>query len=180
MSQERSPQQRQLRYLLGGVVLMFVFAVFLMPPLYSAFCELTGLNGKPALTAAGASSRVTLDRTVRVEFVTSVDAGLPWRFEGETHAVDIHPGQIQRVNFHVVNEAGVAITGRAVPSIAPSEGARYLKKTQCFCFREQTLAAGAVAEMPVIFYIDPDLPRQIHTLTLAYRFYRQPDAGQRI
>lgn len=179
MSQERV-QQRQLRYLIGGVVLMFAFAVFAMPPMYRAFCELTGLNGKPSMVAAGSAQGADLDRTVTVEFVTSVDAGLPWTFTGDTHSIVVHPGQIQRVNFRVVNEADTSVTARAVPSIAPAAGASHLKKTQCFCFKEQTLAAGASADMPVIFYIDPDLPRQIRTVTLAYRFYRQPDAGRKI
>ncbi len=179
MSGERIPK-RQLQYLAGGVLMMFAFAVFAMPPMYRAFCELTGLNGKPSMTAAGAAAAVDLDRTVTVEFVTSVDAGLPWTFTGDTRSIEVHPGQIQHVSFHVVNEAGTAVTARAVPSIAPAAGASHLKKTQCFCFKEQTLAAGASADMPVIFYIDPDLPRQIKIVTLAYRFYRQPDAGQKI
>lgn len=173
-------QKRQLGYLAIGVALMFAFAVFVMPPMYRAFCELTGLNGKPSMVAATEQGNVDLDRMVTVEFVTSVDAGLPWLFRGETRSVDVHPGQIQRVLFHVVNEADVAVTGRAVPSIAPAAGASHLKKTQCFCFEEQTLAAGASADMPVVFYIDPDLPRQIKTVTLAYRFYRQPDSGRKI
>lgn len=179
MSEDRT-QKRQLGYLVGGVVLMFVFAVFAMPPMYRAFCELTGLNGKPSMVAAGAARSVDLDRTVTVEFVTSVDAGLPWQFAGETRSIQVHPGQIQRVNFRVSNEADAAVTGRAIPSIAPAVGASHLKKTQCFCFEEQTLAAGASADMPVVFYIDPDLPQQIKTVTLAYRFYRQPDNGRKI
>ena len=171
---------RQLCWLSGVGVAMFVFALFVMPPIYRVFCEITGLNGKPSAMAAGETPGVVSDRTVTVEFVTSVDAGLPWQFAGETRSIQVHPGQIQRVNFRVSNEADAAVTGRAIPSIAPAAGASHLKKTQCFCFEEQTLAAGASADMPVVFYIDPDLPRQIKTVTLAYRFYRQPESGRKI
>lgn len=172
-------QRRQLRTMLVVVAGMFAFAVFVMPPIYRVFCELTGLNGKTEDRAAAASTRVVSGRDVSVEFLTSVDAGLPWDFVGERHVVSVHPGQIQRVNFHVVNRSDHAVTGRAVPSVSPAAAAAYLKKTQCFCFQEQTLAAGASADMPVVFYLDPDLPAQIHTVTLAYRFYRQPDAGRK-
>ena len=170
-----SHQKRQLRMLLLSVVGMFAFAVFLMPPLYDAFCELTGLNGKPNTTAAAASQEVDLNRTITVEFLTSVDAGLPWQFKSEKNAVEVHPGQINKVSFDVVNNAGTAVTGRAIPSISPALGASHLKKTECFCFREQTLAAGQTLDMPVVFYIDPDLPKSVKTITLAYRFYRHPD-----
>lgn len=177
---DRGAQRRQLRYLLLGVVGMFVFAVFAMPPIYRVFCELTGLNGKPSGMAASAAIRPELDRVVTVEFVTSVDAALPWQFAGERRVIEVHPGEIHRVNFRVRNLSDQAVTGRAIPSVAPANGASHLKKTECFCFREQTLAAGAEADMPLIFYIDPDLPRQIRTVTLAYRFYRQPESGQKI
>jgi cytochrome c oxidase assembly protein subunit 11 len=168
-------QKRQLRLLLLSVVGMFVFAVFVMPPLYDAFCELTGLNGKPNSTAAEASREVDLNRTVTVEFLTSVDAGLPWQFKGKRNAIVVHPGQINTVSFEVVNNADQAIIGRAIPSISPAQGARHLKKTECFCFREQTLQAGQTLDMPVVFYIDPDLPINVKTITLAYRFYRHQE-----
>ncbi|MEO7824471.1 MAG: cytochrome c oxidase assembly protein [Paraperlucidibaca sp.] len=170
-----APQKRQLRLLLLSVVGMFIFAVFLMPPLYDAFCELTGLNGKPNSTAAAASREVDLNRTITVEFLTSVDAGLPWQFKGERNAIDVHPGQINTVSFEVVNNADEAVIGRAIPSISPALGASHLKKTECFCFREQTLQAGQTLDMPVVFYIDPDLPKSVKTITLAYRFYRHQD-----
>lgn len=168
---------RQLRFLLLAVAGMFAFAVFAMPPIYRVFCELTGLNGKPAAQAAEALANTDLGRTVQVEFVTSVEAGLPWDFVGTDPVIRVHPGQIQRINFRVRNRGDQAITGRAIPSVSPAVGASHLKKTQCFCFESQTLAAGESVDMPVIFYVDPDLPRQVGTITLAYRFYRQPDAA---
>ena len=170
-----SHQKRQLRMLLLSVVGMFAFAVFLMPPLYDAFCELTGLNGKPNATAAVASQEVDLNRNITVQFLMCLDSGLSWKLNNKKNAVERHPGQINKVSFDVVNNAGTAVTGRAIPSISPALGASHLKKTECFCFREQTLAAGQTLDMPVVFYIDPDLPKSVKTMTLAYRFYRHPD-----
>ena len=175
-----SAQSKQLRWLAIGVVGMFAFAVFAMPPIYRVFCELTGLNGKPSLANALAKPEAVLDRKVTLEFVTSVDAGLPWTFRGNLTSVEVHPGQIHRVNFQVENLADHAIVGRAVPSISPAASTSFVKKTQCFCFEQQTLTAGQVVDMPGVLYIGPDLPKHIKTIPLAYRFYRQPDTGQKI
>lgn len=162
--------------LAGVVVLMFLFAVFVMPPLYDAFCELTGLNGKTSGKAAsGPAAAVEQGRSLNVEFLTSTDKELPWLFRYETASVKVHPGEIVKVGFYVKNNADQAVTGRAVPSISPAEATQYFKKTECFCFREQKLEAGSEKEMPVVFYVDPAIPRHLTTITLSYRFYRMKD-----
>lgn len=163
--------RRLLRRLLLVALAMFGFAVFVMPPLYDVFCELTGLNGKTAATAAVASTQIDTTRTVTVEFLVHTDAALPWRFRRETAAVRVQPGRIVQTAFYVGNDSAAAVTGRAVPSISPSVAAQYLKKTECFCFREQTLQAGEEKKLPLIFYVDPALPRQVTTITLAYTYY---------
>lgn len=178
MSRDEAVPRRQLGILALVVAGMFAFAVLAMPPIYRVFCELTGLNGRIVPVPAAASREVVAGRSVEVELLTSVDAALPWTFASERRVLTVHPGEIHRVVFRVVNRGDSALTGRAVPSISPAAAASHLKKTQCFCFREQTLPAGAAVDMPVVFYLDPDLPAQIHTVTLAYRFYRQPAAGQ--
>ncbi|HEX6592358.1 MAG TPA: cytochrome c oxidase assembly protein [Moraxellaceae bacterium] len=150
---------------------MFVFAVFVMPPLYDAFCEITGLNGKGSGKAAAAPARADDTRSVNVEFLVDTDAALPWEFRKGVAALDVHPGEITKTLFFVKNLDSKAVTGRAVPSISPSEAAQYFKKTECFCFREQRLEGGAEKEMPMVFYVDPALPRHITTITLSYKFY---------
>ncbi len=171
--------RRLLGKLFGVVVVMFVFAVFAMPPIYDAFCELTGLNGKGRMQAAkGPLPRVDEGRALRVEFLTATDAGLPWRFRQGESRINVHPGQINQVMFRVENEAAYAVVGRAVPSIAPAEAAQYIKKTECFCFREQRLEAKAARDMPMIFYVDPEIPAHIRTVTLSYKFYLLPGKQQ--
>lgn len=172
-------KNRRLLLRLGMVVVgMFVFAVFLMPPIYDAFCELTGLNGKGSTRAAVASTRVDDSRTLTMEFLVDTDKALPWDFTRGTTAVQVHPGQITKTMFFVKNRDSQAITGRAVPSISPGEAAKYVKKTECFCFREQRLAAGEGKAMPMIFYVDPAIPEHITTVTLSYKFYNLTDQVQ--
>lgn len=169
-------KNRRLLLRLGAVVVgMFVFAVFLMPPIYDAFCELTGLNGKGANKAAAAPTLVDGSRSLTMEFLVDTDKALPWDFRYETPAVKVSPGEITRTTFFVHNRDSRVITGRAVPSISPSEAARYVKKTECFCFREQQLAGGEGKAMPMIFYIDPAIPKHITTVTLSYKFYNLTD-----
>ena len=162
--------------LLVVVVAMFAFAIWVMPPIYNVFCQLTGLNGKTnKMAVAAPSGPPELNRDIRVEFLTAVDTGLPWDFHYQVSRLVTHPGQITQTQFYVKNNADHAVTGHAVPSISPSEAARYFKKTQCFCFSSQTLAAGESKEMPVVFYVDPALSKDLSTITLSYTFYKQPD-----
>lgn len=170
--------RRLLRKLGVVVVAMFVFAVFIMPPLYDVFCEMTGLNGKGGAKAAALSTSVDVDRAVTMEFLVATDKALPWDFRYEVPAVKVHPGAITKTMFFVKNRDSRAITGRAVPSISPNEAARYVKKTECFCFREQRLEAGEEKAMPMIFYIDPAIPKHITTVTLSYTFYNLTDQAQ--
>jgi cytochrome c oxidase assembly protein subunit 11 len=167
--------QRLLWRLALVVVAMFAFAVFVMPPIYDVFCEITGLNGKGSNKAAEASLHTDVSRTVAVEFLVDTDSALPWDFRRGMPSVKVHPGEITKTMFFVKNRDKRAITGRAVPSISPAEAAQYFKKTECFCFSEQRLDGGAEKSMPMIFYIDPALPKHITTITLSYKFYKQPD-----
>lgn len=159
---------------LGVVVVgMFLFAVFLMPPIYEVFCELTGLNGKTSGRAAAAPVVADTSRRVTVQFLVDTDSQLPWDFSRGVASLEVHPGEIARTEFHVKNRDAGQVTGRAIPSVSPSEAAQYLRKTECFCFGEQTLVGGAEKSMPMIFYIDPGLPAHIRTVTLSYKFYNQ-------
>lgn len=167
-------EQRNRRLLVRLVLVvvgMFVFAVFVMPPIYDAFCELTGLNGKTSGKASAAPAVADMNRRITVEFLVDTDKELPWDFTHEKPAMEVHPGEIAKTMFYVKNRDSGAIVGRAVPSISPSEAAQYFRKTECFCFEEQRLEAGATKSMPMIFYVDPALPRHITTVTLSYKFY---------
>ena len=149
---------------------MFGFA-FALVPLYNVFCDVTGLNGKTGgRVRVSDLMQVDKTRSVTVEFVTRIDQGLPWEFYTKTRSVTVYPGKAQRVNFYARNTTDKSITAVAIPSVSPGVAAKYLQKTECFCFNAQTLGPGEEVEYPMIFYIDPSLP-DIPRLTLSYTIY---------
>jgi cytochrome c oxidase assembly protein subunit 11 len=164
--------KKHLRLLIFSAVGMFGFG-FALVPLYDVFCDITGLNGKDySRESSVPMTTVDESRTVKVEFVTYLNKQLPWQFKPEINSIELHPGERYQVSFVATNQSDQDTFGRAVPSISPGYGAQYLVKTECFCFQEQMLAANAEAMMPLIFYIDPNIPADISTLTLAYTLFK--------
>lgn len=168
----KQSNQRMVIKLLLIVVAMFVFAVGVLPPMYDAICDLTGLNGKTSNEPANSDAAVVeQDREVTIQFLADTDPNMVWDFKPNVFSVKVHPGQIQKVDFHVRNPASHVIIGQAIPSIAPAQATPYFKKTECFCFHSQELAGGQQMDMPLIFYVDPELPKSVHTITLSYQLY---------
>ena len=165
--------RRTVAKLVLATCVMFSFGYALVP-LYNVFCTITGLNGKTGrLTEAQAASLpVDASRSITVEFVTSVDAQMPWDFKPLVNKVVVHPGIETQVEFEVHNWDVGSINGQAVPSVAPNTVAKYFKKTECFCFTQQTLAAGETRRMPVRFIVDARLPPEVTVLTLGYTFFQ--------
>ena len=159
--------------ILGGMTTLVAFSV----PLYRLFCQVTGYQGTTQ-TADEAPAEV-LDRAVTVRFNTDVNDGLPWSFT-PPEPVKVKIGERRLVVFKSHNDADRPVTGTAVFNVTPSQAGPYFDKIQCFCFTEQTLAAGETAEMPVSFFVDPEIEedwdaRQIKTITLSYTFYPSAD-----
>lgn len=162
--------------LCAAVIGMFLFAVFIMPPFYDVICALTGLNGKTDRQSASNEGITTeTGRELRIQFLAKSGQGMPWRFEPRERSMQVYPGEIRMTSFTVENLTSTLMTSNAVPSISPAQAARYFKKTQCFCFEKQTLPGGEKKDMPVIFYVDPSLPREISTITLSYTLYPSID-----
>ncbi|WP_445395590.1 cytochrome c oxidase assembly protein [Zobellella sp. An-6] len=151
-------------------VVMFGFG-FALVPLYDVFCDLTGLNGKTATTAAAESRAMDEQRLVTVEFVTYKAKGLNGDFESSVRRLQVHPGEMHQVDFTVTSHAAEDRVLRAIPSVSPGVAAGYLRKTECFCFQEQPLAAREQAVMPMRFYVDEALPGNIEVFTLSYTLY---------
>jgi cytochrome c oxidase assembly protein subunit 11 len=161
--------------LAGAVVAMFGFGYALVP-LYDVFCEITGLNGKTGVvSAASLDGNVDTTRSVTVEFMTSVNSGLPWEFRPSTARTVVHPGGVYEATFYARNISGETIVGHAVPSVAPGTASRHFNKIECFCFTEQRFGPGEGREMPVRFVIDRGLPAEIRTVTLSYTFFRSKE-----
>jgi cytochrome c oxidase assembly protein subunit 11 len=175
MTAPRNSSRRHTVALLVLAVGMFAFA-FALVPMYETFCEWTGLNGRTTADARGDESATSAaDREVTIQFIAQAANGMPWEFRPVDKEQRVRLGAINTTRFYVRNRAGTAVTGQAVPSVAPGRAAPYLNKLECFCFSNQRLAAGAETEMPVRFYVATNLPQQIHTLTLSYTFF--PVAG---
>ena len=174
MTDTRTRKNRRLLYWGIGVSIgMFGFGYALVP-FYNVMCKALGVNGKTSNMVAVGQVPVDPSRWVRVEFMTSNNANLPWTFYTETRKVDIHPGANTEIMFHARNNTDHVMTVQAIPSVTPGLAAKYIKKTECFCFTQQTLLAGESIDMPVIFRVDPDLPASVHELTLSYTLFKAP------
>lgn len=159
-----------LKKLLFVAVLMFGFG-FALVPFYDKICEVSGIRNvfKPD-DALVANTQVDASRLVTVEFDANTQR-LPWTFRPLESHVAIHPGALTEVVYEIRNSLDRPVTGQAVPSYGPQNAVQYFRKLECFCFQQQTLAAGEVRRMPVVFVIDPALPKDINTITLSYTFF---------
>ncbi len=157
------------------VVGMFGFG-YLMVPLYDIICDITGLNGKTSSVAVSAPTESNAsDRLVTVEFVSVVNSSAAWTFKPVQRTMQVVPGQTYNASYEVVNLSGHPAVGQAVPSVAPSSAAKYFNKIECFCFTRQEFEAGGRKVMPLVFFIEEDLPRSIDTVTLSYTYF---DTGE--
>ena len=150
---------------------MFGFG-YAMVPVYRQVCEALGINvltQKDGTVARPANTQVDLARTVTVELDGNAQG--PWRFRPTQHSVAVHPGELTTVVYEVVNTQGRTVKAQAIPSYAPQSAMPYMKKVECFCFREQVLGPHEARQMPVVFFVDPKLPREVHDITLSYTFF---------
>jgi cytochrome c oxidase assembly protein subunit 11 len=150
---------------------MFAFG-FLLVPIYDVFCDITGIGGKFDNTAAIVEAQTPADdRTITVEFITSLNEYAPWEFRPAVASIEVRPGEMYETTFYARNLTDRKIIGQAVPSIAPGQAVKYFKKTECFCFTSQQFNAQEAKDMPLKFVVDPDLPEYIDRLTLSYTFF---------
>jgi len=157
-------------------VLMFAFVFVVMVPLYDALCDALGINGKPSGEAyTSVQAGVDESRLVSIQFVATNNAGMPWEFGPGTAVMKVHPGAVNDTVFHARNTLQKDMVAQAIPSISPARAAPYFHKTECFCFNQQPLAAGAAAEMPLQYIVDRDLPGDIKTITLSYTIFDVTD-----
>ena len=162
---------------------MFAFGYALVP-MYRALCEVTGINvvtskndyGTRAIKAVAKNTQVDESRWVTVEFDSNTQG--PFRFRSVKNSMQVHPGQMAEVVYEVVNSQGRAVSAQAIPSYAPKVATQHFTKIECFCFQQQTLKPNEAKQMPVVFVIDPALPKDVKTITLSYTFF-EVGAGQK-
>ena len=143
-------------------------------PLYDLFCRTTDFGGTPVVAQQG--ERPLLDRTVKVRFDSNVDPNLPWRFEPLEREVKVRLGEERLVHYRVTNVSQRPIVGTSVYNVTPEPAGPWFNKLQCFCFTEQLLKPGQSLDMPVVFFVDPEMDKDrrydnVRTITLSYTFY---------
>lgn len=158
----------------GGMIGMSYAAV----PLYQVFCQVTGYGGTTQRVEQ--ASDVILDQTVSVHFDTNMASGLPWTFEPVQRDIALRIGETAEVMFRARNDLREAWIARAAYNVSPHYAGAYFNKLECFCFTDMTLKPGEEIEMPVVFFVDPDIVNQpefvgLKQLTLSYTFYPAKD-----
>ena len=169
MSDTRTRNLVLLRNLSVAAVMMFGFG-FALVPLYDKICEVTGINQlvkKDELT----STQVDSSRLVTIEFDANSRGEVGWQLVPLDSKRRVHPGELVHVVYELRNPTETSVAGQAIPSYGPQHAAQYVKKLDCFCFSKQEIRAGETRRLPVVFVIDPALPREVHTVTLSYTMF---------
>ena len=154
---------------------MFGFG-FALWPLYEVFCDVTGLGGRSVQVANGIPELAAPGREVRIRFLATTNSALPWEFQPVQKTSTVKLGEMNEAVYLAMNQADEAMIGQATYNVVPPEASLYFVKTECFCFTQQLLMSQESREMPVYFFIQPDLPEHIREITLSYTFYRNEDA----
>jgi len=172
--------RRMLLKLMVVATMMLGFGYSLVP-MYRAICEALGINilsiserrvasGGWVVGKNGAvNTQVDDTRTITVEF--DANARGPWDFKPALRSVEVHPGEMATVMYSFKNIQNRTMAAQAIPSYAPRHASGHFNKMECFCFNQYTLAPGEEREWPVVFVIDPKLPRDVTTITLSYTFF---------
>ncbi len=170
MNEARAKDNRRTLTRLSIVAVgMFGFG-FALVPFYDHICRALGVNSLVEKREAAPNTQVDRSRLVTIELDANAH-GMPWRFQPTVRHLQVHPGELVHVEYEVANARSAAMTGQAVVSYGPALAGQYVRKLDCFCFTQQTLAAGETRRMPVTFVLDGGLPADINSVTLSYTFF---------
>jgi cytochrome c oxidase assembly protein subunit 11 len=178
---EAGPHRRNKRtaVVLGGLVAGMVGLAFASVPLYQLFCQVTGYGGTTQV--ASDNPKGLIAREMKVRFDVNVDPALDWMVSPAAPITD-QIGRVDTVNYIATNNSDQPLTGQAIFNVVPEKAGIYFNKIECFCFTEQTLQPGETVEMPIVFFVDPDLDENhelatIKEITLSYTFYASDSEG---
>jgi cytochrome c oxidase assembly protein subunit 11 len=175
----RSDNRRMVGKLLVIALAMFGFGYALVP-MYRSICDALGINilslseravqgGYGGRASGAGNTQVDRTRTITIEF--DANARGPWDFKPEKRSMEVHPGELATVMYEFRNVQNRTMAAQAIPSYAPQQAMPHFNKLECFCFNEYTLAPGEAKKWPVVFVIDPKLPKDVKTITLSYTFF---------
>jgi cytochrome c oxidase assembly protein subunit 11 len=174
MSRNVESRNKKTMLAVAGVVCGMVGLAYASVPLYEIFCRVTGYGGTTQVAEQGAGK--ILDREMAVRFDATTSPNLPWTFEPEQREVTLRIGEDAIAYYRATNNSDKTITGTATFNVTPLKAGLYFTKIDCFCFTEQTLKPGESVDMPVVYYVDPELDEdpnldEVRTLTLSYTFF---------
>lgn len=178
-SPPRSPRNRRMAITLLLLVAAMIGAAYAAVPLYQMFCQVTGFGGTTQVSSGNLKGTIAREMTVR--FDSNVEAALPWTVTAAKPVTD-KVGNVETVVFTAHNSSDKPVTGQAIFNVTPEQTGMYFNKIECFCFTEQTLQPGETVEMPIVFFVDPDIAENrdldtIRDITLSYTFYAVKSEG---
>ena len=178
LSAERNNNKR-LAFWLGLLVVTMVGASYAAVPIYALFCKVTGFGGTTQV--ASSNPKGLIDREITVRFDSNVEGALPWTVVAAKPVTD-KIGNVETVTFRAHNLSNKTVTGMAVFNVTPEATGIYFNKIECFCFTQQTLQPGETVDMPVTFFVDPDIAKNgdletVRDITLSYTFYADKEGS---
>lgn len=174
----KGPEKNRTNAVIAGACVAFfagmVGMAYAAVPFYKLFCQVTGYGGTTQRAEQQYAGKV-LDRDITIRFDANT-SGVPWEFEPVARSVTVKIGATARVYYKAVNKFPTATTGRATFNVTPDLAGAYFNKVECFCFTNQTLKPGETVDMPIVFYVDPDIVnvpelKDIKTITLSYTMF---------
>ena len=158
---------------LAGIFVLMLGLSYASVPLYEIFCRVTGFGGTTQV--ANNAPKIVLDKVVSVRFDTNVN-NLPWDFKAKKNVMDVKVGQVNKIEFEVLNYSDEPTAGVASFNVSPSSFGKYYSKLGCFCFEKQELKAGEKATYVMTFYLDPEMfndatVKNLEDVTMSYTFF---------
>lgn len=182
--QEEMREKNRKVLIYASALVVGVFGVtYASVPLYKVFCQMTGFGGTTQRADEEALDRlkpVEDAKPIRVHFSSGSHSHMPWKFYPQQTDLVLVPGETALAFYTAKNPTDEAITGVATYNVYPPKAGLYFNKIQCFCFEEQRLKAGEEIDMPVFFFIDPEMlddPTMdgVNQISLSYTFFRTED-----
>lgn len=167
-------------FICAGIFVGMIGLSYAAVPLYNIFCRVTGYAGTTQV--ADAAPTQILDRTMTIRFDANVANQMPWTFKPVENTMGVKVGETSIAFYRATNRSDRAVTGTASFNVSPSKAGGYFSKIECFCFTEQTLGPGETVDMPVTFFVDPDIAEDknldnVETITLSYTFFEVEEVG---
>ena len=161
----------------AGVVVLMGGLAWASVPFYDWFCRVTGFGGVTGVAAAAPGE--ILDQTIKVRFDGSLNENMPWTFKPMQREMELRIGETGLAFYEAYNPTDHPVAGQASYNVTPYEAGGFFTKIECFCFTEQVLQPGERVEMPVTFFVDPEIvqdrdAKYVHTITLSYTFFQIP------